>query len=61
MARNLVRLWAKTSEDRYRAEAEAMFRTFAGALKTSPSGLTTMVHALDEYLEIQEKKPKSDK
>src|SRR5262249_38453924 len=41
--RNLVRLWAKTGEDRYRAEAERGFRTFAGSLRTSPSALTAMV------------------
>jgi uncharacterized protein len=57
-ARNLVRLWDKTGEERYRAEAETLFKTFAGAMKTSPSGLTTMVQALDMYLDVQEKKKK---
>src|SRR5207245_600271 len=55
-ARNLVQLWSRTGEERYRAEAEAMFRSFAGSLKTSPSALCTMVQALDEYLTAQENK-----
>jgi uncharacterized protein len=57
-ARNLVRLWLKTGEDRYRAEAEAMFRAFAGSVKTGPSGLATMVQALDQYVQVSEAKKK---
>src|SRR5262249_55328092 len=32
-ARNLVRLWQKTGDDRYRALAEKSLKSFAGALK----------------------------
>lgn len=53
-ARNLVRLWAKTGDDRYRAEADRTFRAFAGALKTNSSGLCTMAEALALYLDTQE-------
>ena len=31
--RNLVRLWAATGEERYRAEAEKDFKAFAGTLR----------------------------
>src|SRR6266851_2464194 len=51
---NLVRLWAQTGEERYRAEAEKGFKTFAGSLKAFPMGLTTMVQALDLYLDVKE-------
>jgi uncharacterized protein YyaL (SSP411 family) len=49
--RNLVRLWAKTGDAKYRQEAEKGFRTFALALKMSPETLTTMVQALGMYLD----------
>jgi uncharacterized protein YyaL (SSP411 family) len=52
-ARNLVRLWIATSEERYRKEAERTFRTFAGSLKSYGPGLVTMAHALDLYLDKQ--------
>jgi uncharacterized protein YyaL (SSP411 family) len=48
---NLVRLWKKTGEERYRAEAEKGFKTFAGTLKASPAALTTMLLALNSYLD----------
>src|SRR5205085_7146501 len=50
-ARNLVRLWKLTGEDRYRAEAEKTLRQFAGALKAYGTGLTTMASALDLFVE----------
>jgi uncharacterized protein YyaL (SSP411 family) len=52
-ARNLVRLWMKTKDDRYRAEAEKTFKTFAAALKSNPTGLTAMAHALALFLNVQ--------
>jgi uncharacterized protein len=57
-ARNLVRLWSATGEDRYRKEAERTFRTFAGSLKSYGPGLVTMAQALDLYLDATEKQPK---
>jgi uncharacterized protein YyaL (SSP411 family) len=50
-ARNLVRLWSATGEERYRKEAERTFRTFGGSLKAYGPGLVTMAHALDLYLQ----------
>ena len=55
-ARNLVRLWIKTGEERYKVEAERTFKTFAGALKTQTSGLCTMAEALNLFLEAKEAK-----
>jgi uncharacterized protein YyaL (SSP411 family) len=53
-AGNLVRLWIKTGDDHYRALAEQTFRTFAGALKSNPSGLTALAQHLAEFLDAQE-------
>ncbi|MBI3407368.1 MAG: thioredoxin domain-containing protein [Planctomycetes bacterium] len=50
-ARNLTRLWIKTGEDKYRAEAERVFKSFAGQLKSAGSGLTALATALDLYIE----------
>src|SRR5262249_44897675 len=58
--RNLARLWSATGEERYRALAEKGFRAFAGALKTSPAGLTAMAQALDLYLDTQEARSKKE-
>jgi uncharacterized protein YyaL (SSP411 family) len=55
-ARNLVRLWIKTGDDKYRAEAEKTFKAFAGPLRLNPSGLTAMADALALYLEEGKKK-----
>ena len=55
-ARNLVRLWAKTGEDKYRETAEKTFKAFAATLKTNPSGLPAMADALALYLDEQMKK-----
>jgi uncharacterized protein YyaL (SSP411 family) len=54
-ARNLVRLWIKTGEDKYRAEAERSFKAFAGTLKTNPSGMPTIAEALGMYLDAPKK------
>src|SRR5262249_33401290 len=53
-ARNLVRLWTKTGEERYRALAEKTLKAFAGSLKNHGSSLTTMTEALALYLDAQD-------
>jgi len=55
-ARNLVILWTKTGEDKYRTEAERTFQALAGSLKAYPAGLTALAYALDLYIEGSEKK-----
>jgi uncharacterized protein YyaL (SSP411 family) len=52
--RNLVRLWAKTGDDHYRALAERNLKAFAGTLKASPTSLATMVEALALELDAQD-------
>jgi uncharacterized protein YyaL (SSP411 family) len=52
--RNLVRLWAKTGEDRYRALALRNLKAFAGNLKQNPTGMTTMIEALAIYLDMND-------
>jgi uncharacterized protein YyaL (SSP411 family) len=55
-ARNLVRLAARTGDDRYRALAEKTIKAFAATLQTSPSSMTAMAEALGMYLELPAKK-----
>ncbi|HTU17109.1 MAG TPA: thioredoxin domain-containing protein [Gemmataceae bacterium] len=50
-ARNLVRLWHKTGEERYARLAEKTFQALAGPLKENPAGLTALADALGMYLE----------
>ncbi len=57
-ARNLVRLWIATGEDRYQKEAERTFRTFAGSMKSYGPSLVTMAHGLDLYLDALQNPPK---
>jgi uncharacterized protein YyaL (SSP411 family) len=57
-ARNLVRLWIATGEERYQKEAERTFRTFAGSLKSYGPALVTMVQGLDQYIAAGEKQAK---
>jgi uncharacterized protein YyaL (SSP411 family) len=52
-ARNLVRLWQKTGEQRYRALAEKTLKAFAAPLKANPTSLTTMAEALARYLDAK--------
>jgi uncharacterized protein YyaL (SSP411 family) len=54
-AGDLVRLWIKTGDERYRALAERTFQTFAGKLKANPTSLPAMADALASYLDAQEK------
>jgi uncharacterized protein YyaL (SSP411 family) len=60
-AQNLVRLWQKTGEVRYRQLADQTFKAFAASLKTNPSSLTALALALALELDGQEtvKKPES--
>jgi uncharacterized protein YyaL (SSP411 family) len=55
-AGNLVRLWVKTGDARYRALAEKTFKALAPALKTNPSSLTGLAEALALWLELKGKK-----
>src|SRR5262249_8822711 len=54
-ALNFVRLWVKTGDDAYRAQAEKTLRTFATGLKNNPTSLATMAEALDLYLDQKKK------
>jgi uncharacterized protein YyaL (SSP411 family) len=55
-ARNLVRLWQKTGDEKYEKQAEKTLKALAPALKLSPANLTTLAEALSLYLEAKEKK-----
>jgi uncharacterized protein YyaL (SSP411 family) len=54
-AANLVRLWKKTGDDKYRQLAEETFRTFAASMQDEPRGMCTMTTALNEYLDATAK------
>jgi uncharacterized protein YyaL (SSP411 family) len=54
-ARDLVRLWIKTGDERYAKLAEKTVRALAAPLKTNPTGLTTLAEALALYLDAREK------
>jgi uncharacterized protein len=60
-ARNLVRIWQKTGDDRYRQLAEKTLKQFAGVMKAMPSASPAMAEALHAYLDQAGKKaaPKS--
>ena len=51
MARNLLRLGAKTKEDAYRDRGARTVKAFGLALRTSPTTMPTMLRALDELLD----------
>jgi len=53
-AQNLVRLWTKTHEPRYRDLAERSLRTFAGPLKANPASLTAMARGVAQFLEVRD-------
>ena len=55
-ARDLVRLWQKTGEERYERLAERTIRSLAAPLKNQPGGLPAMADALALYLEVQKEK-----
>ena len=50
-ARNLVRLWIATGDERFQKEAERTFRAFAGTMKAYGPSLVTMAHGLALYLD----------
>jgi uncharacterized protein YyaL (SSP411 family) len=50
---NLVRLWTRTGEKRYRVLAEKTMKGFAGSLKLHPSSLATMAEGLSMYLDAR--------
>ncbi|HUQ72152.1 MAG TPA: hypothetical protein VM165_21680, partial [Planctomycetaceae bacterium] len=43
---NLIQLWKKTGNERYRELANRSLNTFAGAMQSDPVGLTGMVRAI---------------
>ena len=55
-ARNLVRLWIKTGEEKYAKEAERTFQSLAVPLKNNPAGLPALADALALYLDAKDKK-----
>ena len=55
-ARDLVRLWIKTGDDKYRETAEKTFKAFVGMMKTNPSGSPAMADALALCLDAPTKK-----
>jgi uncharacterized protein YyaL (SSP411 family) len=59
---NLLKLAAKTGDDRYRTLAAKTLRAFRAVIDNNPQGLTTMVAALDTYLETEPpQKPQAQK
>jgi hypothetical protein len=55
-ARNLVRLWQKTADEKYRTLAEKTLKQFAGILKTSPQAVPVMGESLHLFLDAGGKK-----
>jgi uncharacterized protein YyaL (SSP411 family) len=49
-ARNLLRLWAKTKEAKYRELCEKTMKQFTFTLRTSPTSMPTMALCLNEFL-----------
>ncbi len=58
-ARNLIRLWQKTGERKYRDAGFRTVRAFAGVLKSSPSAVPGIARALDDLLDIAETDPEA--
>ncbi|HZY86719.1 MAG TPA: thioredoxin domain-containing protein [Gemmataceae bacterium] len=54
-AQNLVRLWAKTGDERYARLADKTIKALAAPLKMNPTGLTAMAEALAMYLDAKKK------
>jgi hypothetical protein len=51
--RNLARLARLTGDKGYREEAAKGFKAFVASLKRSPTGLTTMLMGLDDFLGVE--------
>jgi len=60
MARNLLRLGLATKDDAYRDRGIRTIKAFALALQSSPTGMPTMLRALDELLDAAGTPEKSD-
>jgi uncharacterized protein YyaL (SSP411 family) len=56
-ALNLLQLWQKTGQTRYRDLATRSLKAFAGSLKSNPTALTAMACALALYVDAQPQKP----
>jgi DsbC/DsbD-like thiol-disulfide interchange protein len=54
-AHNLVRLWIKTGDKRYRELAERTFNAFSANLKANPTSMVTLAEALTLYLDAEDK------
>jgi uncharacterized protein YyaL (SSP411 family) len=52
-ASNLVRLWTKTGDPRYRTLAERTLKALSGYLRTNPSALTFAAAALASFLDAK--------
>ncbi len=52
-ARNLVRLWIKTKDERYQKLAEKTIKSLTGPLKSNPTSLSMLADALAIYLEAK--------
>ncbi len=52
-ARNLVRLWIKTKDERYQKLAEKTLKSLAGPLKLNPGSLAATADAIGLYLEAK--------
>ncbi len=51
-ARNLVRLFEKTKDEKYRTSAEKTIKLFAVVLKTSPTAAPVTADALDRWIDL---------
>jgi uncharacterized protein YyaL (SSP411 family) len=54
-AQDLVILWVRTGDEKYRQLAEKTMTTFAATLKTNPTAVTALAHALALYLDAAKK------
>ncbi len=57
MARNLIRIWRKTDDLKYRDFAFRTVKVFGLVLKTNPGSAPGIARALDDLLDIAEKDP----
>lgn len=60
VAHNLVRLWQKTGDDRFRKLAEKTIKQFAGVLKSNPAAVPALGEALHDYLAAGGKKTETE-
>jgi uncharacterized protein YyaL (SSP411 family) len=54
-AQDLVRLWVKTGDTKYRDLAEKTIKSLAAPLKTNPTALTSLARALGLYMDARGK------